>query len=896
MSIDPAVTEELRDVLATVAAVPVTPFGPDGAPDWDCHGRLIRRLIDNGITLVTPNGNTGEFYTLSAEETRAATESAIRAARGRAEVLAGVGHDLPTAISSASHARAAGARMIMIHQPVSPYLSAEGWVDYHAAIAETVPDLGVVLYIRDPRIAGRHIRELGRRSPNVVGVKYGVKDMVQFAGVARDAGAGPVHLAGRAGRADRARLLGVRRPGLHLRAGQRRPAAVARPAGLAAQRRPRRRPAGLERLPEVRGAARGRLVGGQRQRGQGGPGPAGAGPPGRPSAQPPAAGPGAGGNQQDPGRLGAARRGRPAVSTSAPDGESRSPEQLRSYGWFGGDGMRAFSHGTRMRQMGADPADYEGKPIIAIVNTWSELNPCHMHLRERAEHVKRGIWEAGGFPAEFGVASLSETFQKPTPMLYRNLLAMDTEELLRSYPADGAVLMGGCDKTTPALIMGAASAGIPAIYLPAGPMLRGNYRGTTLGSGTDLWKYWDDKRAGLIGDCEMADLAGGIARSPGHCMTMGTASTMTSAAEALGMTLPGAASIPAVDSAHYRMATATGRRIVDMAWEHLTPDRILTAEAFEDAVATVLALGGSTNAVIHLIAMAGRCGVPLSLDDFDDIARRVPVLANVRPGGKYLMEDFYYAGGLRALLARLAEVPGALHTDRITVTGRPLAEQLAGAQVYNDDVIREPGTALAAEAGLAVLRGNLAPDGAVIKHIAAESALLKHTGPAVVFDSYREMQRQINDPALGVTADSVLVLRNAGPLGGPGMPEYGMLPIPDYLLAQGVRDMVRISDARMSGTSYGACVLHIAPESYVGGPLALVRTGDLITLDVAERSLRLEVDDAELARRRAAWQPPPRRFERGYGALYAEQVTQADKGCDFEFLARPGRNPEPDPH
>ena len=308
--------------------------------------------------------------------------------------------------------------------------------------------------------------------------------------------------------------------------------------------------------------------------------------------------------------------------------------------------MRAFSHGTRMRQMGADPADYQGKPIIAIVNTWSEMNPCHMHLRERAEQVKRGVWEAGGFPAEFGVASLSETFQKPTPMLYRNLLAMDTEELLRSYPADGAVLMGGCDKTTPALLMGAASAGIPAIYLPAGPMLRGNYRGTTLGSGTDLWKYWDDKRAGLIGDCEMADLACGIARSPGHCMTMGTASTMTSAAEALGMTLPGAASIPAVDSAHYRMATATGRRIVDMAWENLTPDQILTAEAFEDAVATVLALGGSTNAVIHLIAMAGRCGVPLSLDDFDDISRRVPVLANIRPGGKYLMEDFYYAGGL----------------------------------------------------------------------------------------------------------------------------------------------------------------------------------------------------------------------------------------------------------
>jgi dihydroxy-acid dehydratase len=426
-------------------------------------------------------------------------------------------------------------------------------------------------------------------------------------------------------------------------------------------------------------------------------------------------------------------------------------------------------------------------------------------------------------------------------------------------------------------------------------MLRGNYSGQPLGSGTDLWKFWDDKRAGLIGDCEMADLAGGIARSPGHCMTMGTASTMTSAAEALGMTLPGAASIPAADSAHLRMAAATGRRVVDMAWENLTPDQILTAEAFEDAVATVLALGGSTNAVIHLIAMAGRCGVPLSLDDFDEIARRVPVLANLRPSGKYLMEDFYYAGGLRALLAELAKVPGALHTDRITVTGRSLGDGLAGAEVYNEDVIRNASTALAPEAGLAVLRGNLAPDGAVIKHMAADPALLKHTGPAVVFDNHREMQRQINDPALGITADSVLVLRNAGPLGGPGMPEFGMLPIPDYLLAQGVRDMVRISDARMSGTSYGACVLHVAPESFVGGPLALVRTGDLITLDVAERALRVELSDAELHQRRAAWRPPPPRYERGYGALYSEHVTQADKGCDFGFLARAGRNPEPDP-
>ena len=426
-----------------------------------------------------------------------------------------------------------------------------------------------------------------------------------------------------------------------------------------------------------------------------------------------------------------------------------------------------------------------------------------MHLRERAAQVKRGVLEAGGFPVEFPVATLSETFQKPTPMMYRNLLAMDTEELLRSYPADGAVLMGGCDKTTPALLMGAASAGIPAIYVPAGPMLRGNYRGQPVGSGTDVWKFWDDARAGLIGDCEMADLESGIARSPGHCMTMGTASTMTSAAEALGMTLPGAASIPAVDSAHYRMAAASGQRIVQMVWDDLRPADILTRDAFEDAAATVLALGGSTNALIHLIAMAGRAGVELTLDDFDEISRRVPVLANIRPSGTYLMEDFYYAGGLRAMLGQLAQVPGALHLRRRTVTGATFGEQITDVPVYDEDVIRVPEHALSAEGGVAVLSGNLAPDGAVIKHIAAEPRLLKHTGPAVVFDSYAEMQQRINDPALNVTADSVLVLRNAGPKGGPGMPEYGMLPIPDYLLAQGVRDMVRIFDARMSGTSYG---------------------------------------------------------------------------------------------
>jgi len=580
---------------------------------------------------------------------------------------------------------------------------------------------------------------------------------------------------------------------------------------------------------------------------------------------------------------------------------TKKPEELRSFRWFGGErtsGLRAFGHRSRMRQLGIEPAEHLGKPLIAVLNTWSELNPCHMHLRQRAEQVKRGVLEAGGFPVEMPVATLSEVFQKPTPMMYRNLLAMETEELLRSYPADGAVLMGGCDKTTPALLMGAASANIPAIYLSAGPMLRGNFRGHPVGSGTDAWKFWDDARAGLVGDCELADLECGIARSPGHCMTMGTASTMTSAAEALGMTLPGMASIPAVDSAHYRMAAATGRRIVAMVWEDLTPDQILTRDAFEDAAATVLALGGSTNALIHLIAMAGRAGaqgVDLTLDDFDAISRRVPWLANIKPSGQYLMEDFYHAGGLPALLGQLAQVPGALHLDRITVNGGPFGQNILDAPVYNEDVIRTPDAALASEGGVAVLRGNLAPDGAVIKHIAAEPRLLKHTGPAVVFDSHHDLQMRINDPALNITPDSVLVLRNAGPKGGPGMPEYGMLPIPDYLLARGVRDMVRISDARMSGTSYGACVLHVAPESFVGGPLALVQTGDLITLDVAARSLSLNISERTMARRLEQWQPPGPKFERGYGALYTEHITQANEGCDFGFLARRGRNPEPDP-
>jgi dihydroxy-acid dehydratase len=566
------------------------------------------------------------------------------------------------------------------------------------------------------------------------------------------------------------------------------------------------------------------------------------------------------------------------------------PEDLRSYQWYGGDTLRSFSHRARSRQLGLNPEDHLGKPVIAILNTWSGINPCHMHLRERAEQVARGVWQAGGYPVEFPVATLSETFQKPTPMLYRNLLSMEAEEILRSYPVDGAVLMGGCDKTTPALLMGAASADLPAIFVPAGPMLRGHWRGETLGSGTDMWRYWDERRAGTIGEQEWSELESGLARSPGQCMTMGTASTMTAVAEALGMTLPGASSIPAVDSAHHRMATASGRRAVAMVWEGLVPSRILDSRAYADAITTVLALGGSTNALIHLIAMAGRSQIPLSLADFDRIARDTPVLANLRPGGAYLMEDFYYAGGLRGLLAQLKD---RLHLDRITVTGRSFGEELAGALVHNDDVIRPPDRPLATEGGVAVLRGNLAPDGAVIKYIAASPELLRHTGPAVVFANYRDLRDRINDPTLPVTRDSVLVLAGAGPKGGPGMPEYGMLPIPDRLLKAGVRDMVRVSDARMSGTSYGACVLHVAPESQVGGPLALVRDGDLITLDVPERLLRLEVSDEELASRRARWVPPAPVFERGYGALYSEHITQADQGCDFAFLSRAGKNPEP---
>jgi len=478
-------------------------------------------------------------------------------------------------------------------------------------------------------------------------------------------------------------------------------------------------------------------------------------------------------------------------------------------------------------------------------------------------------------------------------MLYRNLLAMETEELLRSYPADGCVLMGGCDKTTPALVMGALSMNLPAIFMPAGPMLRGNWGGETLGSGTDSWKYWAELRAGNISEGDWAEIEQGIARSAGHCMTMGTASTMTGAVEALGLALPGSSSIPAADSRHAQMATLCGKRIVEMVWEDLKPLEIVNAASIDNALTAVLALGGSTNAIVHLIAIARRANVPLTLDRFDALARRTPVLADIRPSGKYLMEDFYYAGGLRGMLARLTDL---LDCDAITVDGRTLGENLAGARVFDDDVIRTRENPLVAQDGLAVLRGNLAPDGAVIKPAAMESALLRHTGRAVVFRDYNDMAARIDDPALAIDRDCVIVLQGAGPQGAPGMPEWGQLPIPKKLLQQGVRDMVRVSDARMSGTSYGACVLHVAPESHVGGPLALVRDGDRIALDVPARRIELQVDAAELERRRAAWKPPAPRYGRGFGALYLKHVTQADKGCDFDFLEAGAPTPDPEIH
>jgi dihydroxy-acid dehydratase len=572
----------------------------------------------------------------------------------------------------------------------------------------------------------------------------------------------------------------------------------------------------------------------------------------------------------------------------------KKPEDLRSYRWYGARDLRAFGHRSRTAQMGYDRSDYAGKPVIAIINTWSDINPCHTHFRQRAEEVKRGVWQAGGFPVEMPAMSLAEPMQKPTTMMYRNFLAMECEELLRSYPADGAVLMGGCDKTTPALVMGATSMNLPAIYVPAGPMLKGHWRENTLGSGSDTWKYWAELRAGNISERDWQEIEDGIARSPGTCMTMGTAATMMSIAEALGLALPGASSIPAPDSNHSKMATLAGKRIVEMVWEDLKPRDILKKESFDNGIVTLMAMGGSTNALIHLVAMAGRAGVKLPLERFNEFSAKTPLLANVRPSGdKYLMEDFYYAGGLRALLSELGDL---LHLNCQTVTGKTLGDNLQGAKIYNQDVIRPRAKPLKASGGLVVVRGNLAPNGAVIKASAATPKLLKHVGKAVVFDDYNDMAARIDRDDLEADADSVLVLRNAGPLGGPGMPEWGMLPVPKKLLKQGVRDMVRVSDARMSGTSYGTCVLHVAPESFVGGPLALVRNGDLIELDVERRILNLKVTDEELGKRKAAWKPAARKYARGYGAVFSQHIRQADEGCDFDFLEGTAPIPEPEIH
>ncbi len=570
--------------------------------------------------------------------------------------------------------------------------------------------------------------------------------------------------------------------------------------------------------------------------------------------------------------------------------EARDPARLRSARWFAPDDLRSFGHRSRLKGMGFDDIDYKNRPVIAILNTWSELNTCHSHFKERAAEVRRGILQSGGFPVEVPVMSLGEMMMKPTTMMYRNLLAMEVEEVLRCHPIDAAVLMGGCDKTVPAMLMGAISADVPSVFLPAGPMLKARWKDVTLGSGSDAWKYWDQRGAGLLCDADWNQIENCIARSAGTCMTMGTASTMACVAEAMGFTLPGAASIPSVVADHSRLAVQTGRRAVDLAWEQLKPSSIASAQAIRNGMTTALAIGGSTNAIVHLLALAGRAGVKLTLDDFDACSRAVPVLADLRPGGRFLMEDFFNAGGLPALLRELGSL---IDTQCVTVNGMTLGEQIAAAENLDNEVIRKREQPVIAAGGTCVLRGNLAPAGAVIKPLGADPRLAKHCGPALVFKNYADLKQRIDAPDLPVTADTVIVLQHAGPVGAPGFPEWGMLPIPKKLLRQGVRDMVRISDARMSGTSYGTCVLHVSPESFLGGPLALVQDGDLIELDIAERRLMLQVSEAELAKRRENWRAPEPNFERGYGHLFSKHVMQADQGCDFDFLA--GRSPGQEP-
>jgi L-arabonate dehydrase len=558
---------------------------------------------------------------------------------------------------------------------------------------------------------------------------------------------------------------------------------------------------------------------------------------------------------------------------------------LRSESWFGGSDLYSFVHRSWMRAEGFAKDVFDGRPVIGICNSWSELTSCNAHLRLVAEAVKRGVWEAGGWPLEFPTISLGEPFMKPTTMMYRNLMAMDVEESLRANPLDGVVLLCGCDKTTPAQLMGAASADLPAIMVTGGPMLKGNWRGQEIGSGTDAFRFNDLHRRGRITDEQLVEIESCMSRSSGHCMVMGTASTMTSIAEALGMTLPGAAAIPAVDSRRYELAQRSGRRAVELAREHVRPSQIMTRAAFQNAMRVNAAIGGSTNAIVHLMALAGRLGVKLELDDFDEIARTTPWLANVKPSGDFLMEDFFYAGGVPAVMHELGDL---LELDAMTVSGRTAGENVSDAETHVRDVIRTREDPLRVQGGTVILRGNLAPNGAVLKVSAASEHLLQHTGRALVFLDRDDLLARIDDDDLDVDADTVLVLQNAGPKGGPGMPEWGQLPIPRKLLDQGVTDMVRISDARMSGTSYGTVVLHVAPESAIGGPLAAVRTGDAIRLDVAARTLDVLLSEAEIAARLDEWKPPERMYSRGYGRLFAEHVLQADEGCDFDFLRGDG--------
>ncbi|HVZ98855.1 MAG TPA: L-arabinonate dehydratase [Caulobacterales bacterium] len=556
-------------------------------------------------------------------------------------------------------------------------------------------------------------------------------------------------------------------------------------------------------------------------------------------------------------------------------------KRLRSQAWFGGDDRDAFIHRSWMKNGGLPDDVFDGRPVIGICNTYSELTPCNRHFRELAQHVKNGVWEAGGLPLEFPVFSCGETNLRPTAMLFRNLASMDVEESIRGNPIDGVVLMAGCDKTTPSLLMGAASCDLPALMISGGPMLNGRFRGETIGSGTSVWKFSEDVRAGVMSKEDFRAAESGQSRSAGHCMTMGTASTMASMAEALGMTLPENAAYPAVDARRSRLAHLSGRRIVQMVHEDLKPSQILTKPAFENAIRVNGAIGGSTNAVVHLLALAGRVGVDLTLDDWDRLGRDVPTLVDLMPSGRFLMEDFCYAGGIPALMTRIREM---LHLGALTVTGRSIGDNIADARVFNDDVIRTRDNPLTAHGGIAVLRGNLAPNGAVLKPSAASEHLMRHRGRAVVFESIEDYKARVDDPALDVDENSVMVLKNCGPKGYPGMPEVGNMPLPEKVLKKGIRDMVRISDARMSGTAYGTVVLHAAPEAASGGPLALVRNGDIIALDVAARTLQLEVSDAELAQRRAQWRPPAPSMEGGYQSLYVERVLGADKGADLDFL------------